>query len=57
MNRYAKHYGENTRVIYFNKEKRQILVFKKTSGDLITAEKFRKNYFPKAVESGQIVIP
>lgn len=31
-------------VMYVNKETRQIITFNQTSGDLITAEKYRKNY-------------
>ena len=54
----AKHYGKNIgetpAVMYFNKETRQIVLFNKTSGDLITAEKFRKNFFNRCVESRQI---
>jgi len=61
MIRDAKHYGTNTGetpvVMYFNKETRQIVVFNQTSGDLITAEKYRKNYFKKCVESCQIGNP
>ena len=40
--------------MYVNKETRQIVTFNQTSGDLITAEKYRKNYFNKCVESRQI---
>ena len=57
----GKHYGKNTGetpcTMFFNRETRQIVVFNKTSGDLITAEKFRRNYFNKCVESGQIDKP
>ena len=41
-------------IMFFNRETRQIALFNKTSGDLITAEKFRQNYFNKCVDSGQI---
>ena len=40
--------------MFFNRETRQIALFNKTSGDLITAEKFRQGYFDKCVNSGQI---
>jgi len=61
MIRDAKHYGKNTGetpcIIFFNRQTRQIVLFNQTSGDLITAEKFRKNYFDKCVDSGQIGNP
>ena len=40
--------------MFFNRETRQIALFNKTSGDLITAEKFRQGYFNKCVDSSQI---
>jgi hypothetical protein len=58
INRTARHYGRNTGetlcIMFFNRETRQIALFNKTSGDLITAEKFRQGYFDKCVNSGQI---
>lgn len=58
INRNVKHYGKNTGetscIMFFNRETRQIALFNKTSGDLITAEKFRQGYFNKCVNSGQI---
>lgn len=58
INRDVTHYGKNTGerpcIMFFNRETRQIALFNKTSGDLITAEKFRQNYFNKCVDSGQI---
>ena len=57
----AKHYGKNTGetpcIMFFNRETRQIALFNKTSGDLITAEKFRQNYFTKCIDSGQVGKP
>ena len=57
----AKHYGTDTGetpcIMFFNRETRQIVLFNQTSGDLITAEKFRLNYFNKCVDSGQIGNP
>lgn len=41
-------------IMFFNRETRQIALFNKTSGDLVTAEKFRQDYFNKCVDSGQI---
>jgi hypothetical protein len=43
--------------MFFNRETRQIALFNKTSGDLITAEKFRQNYFNKCIDSGQVGKP
>ena len=43
--------------MFFNRETRQITLFNKTSGDLITAEKFRLNYFTKCIDSGQVGKP
>ena len=43
--------------MFFNRETRQITLFNKTSGDLITAEKFRPPYFNKCVDSGQVGKP
>lgn len=40
--------------MFFNLETRQIKLFNKTSGDLITAEKFRQGYFDRYIDSGQI---
>lgn len=58
INRDATHCGKNTGetpcIMFFNRETKQIALFNKTSGDLITAEKFRQNYFNKCVNSGQI---
>lgn len=57
----ATHYGKNTGetpcIMFFNRETRQIAVFNKTSGDLITAEKFRQSYFTKYIDSGQVGKP
>ncbi len=57
----AKHYGKNTGetpcIMFFNRQTRQIVVFNQTSGYLITAEKFRQNYFNKCVDSSQIGKP
>ena len=61
INRDATHYGKNTGetpcIMFFNRETRQIALFNKTSGDLITAEKFRQNYFTKCIDSGQVGKP
>ena len=61
INRDATHYGSNTGetpcIMFFNRETRQIVLFNQTSGDLITAEKFREIYFNKCVDSGQIGTP
>ena len=58
INRDVTHYGKNTGetpcIMFFNRETRQIALFNKTSGDLITAEKFRQNYFTKCIDSGQV---
>ena len=43
--------------MFVNRETRQIALFNKTSGDLITAEKFRQNYFTKCIDSGQVGKP
>lgn len=56
----AKHYGntdETSCTMFFNRETRQIVLFSHTSGDLITAEKFRAKYFDKCVDSGQLGKP
>ena len=53
----AKHYGktgETPATMYYNTETRQIALFHKTSGDLITADKFRPKYFNNCVKSGKI---
>ncbi len=61
INRGVTHYGKNTGetpcIMFFNRETRQIALFNKTSGDLITAEKFRQNYFTKCIDSGQVGKP
>jgi hypothetical protein len=61
INRDATHYGKNTGktpcIMFFNRETRHIALFNKTSGDLITAEKFRQNYFTKCIDSGQVGKP
>ena len=61
INPNGKHYGKNTGetscIMFFNRETRQIAIFNKTSGDLITVDKFRQNYFTKCVESGQVGNP
>ena len=61
VNTNAKHYGSNTGetpcIMFYNRETRQIAIFNKTSGDLITAEKYRKNYFNKCVNLGQVGKP
>ena len=61
INRDVTHYGKNTGetpcIMFFNRETRQIALFNKTSGDLITAEKFRQNYFTKCIDSGQVGKP
>ena len=61
INRSAKHYGKNTGetpcIMFFNRKTEQIALFNKTSGDLITAEKFRPPYFNKCVDSGQVGKP
>ena len=61
INRYVTHYGKNTGetpcIMFFNRETRQIALFNKTSSDLITAEKFRQNYFTKCIDSGQVGKP
>ena len=61
INRYLTHYGKNTGetpcIMFFNRETRQIALFNKTSGDLITAGKFRQNYFNKCIDSGQVSKP
>ena len=54
---YAKNTGETPSIMFFNRKTRQIVLFNQTSGDLITAEKFRQNYFNKCVDSGQIGKP
>ena len=43
--------------MFFNRETRQIALFNKTSGDLITAEKFRQNYFTKCIDSDRVGKP
>jgi len=43
--------------MFFNRETRQIALFNKASGDLITAEKFRGKYFNKCIDSGQVGKP
>lgn len=43
--------------MFFNRETRQIALFNKTSGDLITAEKFRQNYLNKCINSSQVSEP
>jgi len=54
----AKHYGKNTgetlTIMYYNEDTRQICLFNKSSGDLITADKFNKNYFRKTVDAAQV---
>lgn len=61
INRNGTHYGINKEetpcIMFFNRETRQIAAFNKTSGDLITAEKFRQNYFTKCIDSGQVGKP
>ena len=61
INRYVTHYGKNTGetfcIMFFNQETRQIALFNKTSGDLITAEKFRQNCFTKCIDSCQVGKP
>lgn len=58
INSNAIHYGKETGktpcIMFFNRETRQIALFNKTSGDLITAEKFRQNYFNKCINSGRV---
>ena len=54
---YGKNTGETPCIMFFNRETRQIALFNKTSGDLITAEKFRQNYFTKCIDSGQVGKP
>jgi hypothetical protein len=56
----AKHYGntgETSCTMFFNRETRQIVIFNNTSGDFITAEKFRAKYFNKCVDFGQVGKP
>ena len=57
----AVHYGKKTgktpSKMFFNRERRQIALFNKTSGDLITAEKFRQQYFDACINSGQVGKP
>jgi len=61
MIRDVRHYGKNTGetpcIMFFNRQTRQIVLFNQTSEDLITAEKFRQNYFNKCVDSSQIGNP
>ena len=61
INRNVTHYGKNSGetpcIMFFNRETRQITLFNKTSGDLITAEKFRQNYFTKCINYGQVGKP
>ena len=61
VNRGAIHYGKNTgetpSIMFFNRETNQIALFNKTSGDLITADKFRDKYFKQCVDSGQVGKP
>jgi hypothetical protein len=49
--------GETPCTMFFNRETRQIVLFNNTSGDLITAEKFRAKYFNKCVDSGKLGKP
>lgn len=42
--------------IYYNKKTRHIIFFNNTNGDLITGEKFRKNYFNKTLIKNNITI-
>jgi len=61
INRNAIHYSDKTGripcIMFFNRETEQIALFNKTSCDLITADKFRTNYFNKCVDSGQVGNP
>lgn len=43
--------------MFFNREIQQIVVFNKTSGDLITAGKFTDKYFNRSIDSGEIGKP
>ena len=58
INRNATHYNEKTgktpSIMFFNRETKQIAIFNRTSGDLITASRFRKIYFDQCVDSGQV---
>jgi hypothetical protein len=57
----AKHYGKDTGetpcTMFFNRETQQIALFNQTSGDLITADKFRDKYFTRCINSGQFGNP
>ena len=61
INRDVTHYGKNRgemlSIMFFNLETRQITLFNKTSGDLITAEKFRQNCFTKYIDYGKVGKP
>ncbi len=46
--------GETPCTMFFNRETNQIALFNQTSGDLITASKFRQEYFDACVDSGQV---
>lgn len=51
---YGKNTGETPCIMFFNRETRQIGLFNKTSGDLITMDKFRQDYFTKCIDSGKV---
>ena len=57
----AKHYrletGETPCIMFYNRETRQIAICNKASDDLIKAEKYRKNYFNKCINFGQVGKP
>lgn len=51
----AVHLGnglETPAIMYYNDEERRIVLFNKTSTDMITTEKYRKSYYDKCVETG-----
>ena len=50
----AKHFSkiETPCIMFFNNETRQIVAFNKTSGDLITLEKYKRGAYAQTVENG-----
>ena len=52
-----KNTGETPSILFFTRKTRQIALFNKTTGDLITAEKFRKNYLDKYIDCGKLSKP
>jgi len=53
VNRDATHYGKPC-IMFYNRETREMAIFNKGDGDLITAGKYRQKYFKQCVDSGQV---